>query len=256
MDFKFNAHVLISEQNRHPWCHTCQHEKLRIQSSIYYITILCCTQEEDFPIHGHFSNIPLWKSVVWVFQYFCKWPKAPFSSAFRLSTTPANELKNGSCILSGSISALSEGKWTKGYKWPASLKCIYATWLWHNHKKMPVVEGTLSLPLHTSMHRHENGHLIIYILWRNDFTLGVIAQYMIYHDQCVMVSLWKFTLSLACTELTHVWKAELFPSLPFFFFFWSQNRPNKDSNSNAGRANRAWGQSVFRNSRDYGTHIL
>ena len=171
-------------------------------------------------MHRYLSDIPLWKSVVWVFQYFCKWPKAPFSSAFRLSTTPANELKNGSCILSGSISALSEGKWTKGYKWPASLKCIYATWLWHNHKKMPVVEGTLSLPLHTSMHRHENGHLIIYILWRNDFTLGVIAQYMIYHDQCVMVSLWKFTLSLACTELTHVWKAELFPSLPFFFFFF------------------------------------
>ena len=72
---------------------------------------------EDFTTHGYLSDIPLSKSVVWVFESFHWRLRVLFLSAFCFSMTPANELKKGSFVLPGSVSAgsevLSMGKWTQ-----------------------------------------------------------------------------------------------------------------------------------------------
>ena len=120
-----NAHVLIGEQNTHPRYHTCWHEWLRLQSSIHHHIMVY--PEGDLTIHIWLFDIPVWKSVVWVFKSFYWWPRAPFSPAFHFGKITANVLKNGSCISTESVSAgseeLSVGKWTMLYDWPASLKC-------------------------------------------------------------------------------------------------------------------------------------
>ena len=135
-DFKCNKRILSvtqmfckqkKEQNTHPQYHTYQHKWYRTKCSIHFITMSWCTISEDFTIHVYLFIMPLWKSVVGIFESFYWWLRAPFLSAFCFSMTTVNELKNGSCILPGSISPgsdiLSRGKWTKHYDWLSSLKC-------------------------------------------------------------------------------------------------------------------------------------
>ena len=96
------------------------------QSSTHYITILCCTPSEDFTVHGYLSNIPLWKSVVQVFESFYWWPRPhlrqPLASAgplwmnWRMEAAIYLEASAGSEVL-------REEKWSNSYDWPASLKC-------------------------------------------------------------------------------------------------------------------------------------
>ena len=94
--------------------HMCCHERLGTQKGH---TLQHCTMVspgEDFP------RIFVWYSSLKVKA------EAPFSSAVWFSVTAANELKNGSCILPGSVSsgsaALSMGKWIKRYNWPTFFK--------------------------------------------------------------------------------------------------------------------------------------
>ena len=105
----------------------------------------------------------------------------------RFSMSAANELKNGSCIFQGSVSAGSEvlitGKWTIHYYWPASPKCKSQLAVAHLHENTGCW-WTPSLPSDTCMQRHENHHFIIYSLWRNDFIMSIIAQYsLLGHDK-------------------------------------------------------------------------
>ena len=87
----------------HSW-----HEWLRFQRGIHYFNILLCIQAEDFTIHRFLSEILLWMYAVHVSKTFYWWSRSLFSSSFRFSMTIVNELKNGSCILIGSVSARSE----------------------------------------------------------------------------------------------------------------------------------------------------
>ena len=99
-----------------------------------------------------------------------------FSSAFRFSMSAANELKNGSCILQGSVSAGSEvlitGKWTIHYYWPASPKCKSQLAVAQPHENASCW-WTLSLPSDTCMNSHENDHFNILLTFF-----------------CVMISSW------------------------------------------------------------------
>ena len=144
-------------------------------------------------LHHHRMEYPAWrfhntwifvwysslKVCLWVFESFYWWPRAPFSTAFHFGMTAANELKNGSCILPGSVLAESEvlsmGKWTKHYDWPASLKCKSRLAVAQPQESV-ICWRTLSLPLNTGTHRYEHDHFIIYLhIWGNGFIMGIIA---------------------------------------------------------------------------------
>ena len=86
-----------------------------IELNAAYITLVTASwsrMSDDFT--SKFVRDSSLKSVVWVFQTFYWWLRARFSSTFRM--TPANEPKNGNCILPGSVlqgsDELSMGKWT------------------------------------------------------------------------------------------------------------------------------------------------
>ena len=158
---------------------SCRHKWLKIQSSIRYYTTLWCTLDGDFTTYDTcpmlFSN-----SALRDFESFDWWAWAPFLSAFCLSMIAANELKNGSCILPGSISAESEvlrvGKMNQAQRLARFLKMEKLIGCGITTRKCQLLVGSLPPPRHTQAYMHETENdTLISIFWRNTFIMGLIV---------------------------------------------------------------------------------
>ena len=118
------------------------------------------------------------------------------------ASTWSQWMKNGSCILPGSVSQgrdiLSKGKWAKHYDWPASLKC--RSWLAAAQPQENVGCWQIPPPPDTHMHRHENDHFINDHYYHSnfcchDFIMSTIVYLSVINNaQCVIIGSFAYPL--------------------------------------------------------------